>query len=63
MQIPSATSGNFSAVTDAVPKRHKVTIDRTCMILRTLDETSWVLSTSSQINQMYVAFTRKKTAA
>jgi hypothetical protein len=61
--MPSATRGNFSATTEAVPKRHKVTIDRTCMILRTLDDTSWVLSISSQIKQMYVAFTRKKTAA
>lgn len=30
------------------------------MILRILGDTSWVLSISSQIKQMYVAFTRKE---
>ena len=33
--MPSPTSGYFSATTDASPKRHKVVIDRTRMILRT----------------------------
>jgi hypothetical protein len=53
-QIPSPATGYFSATTAAAPKRHKVVIDRKCMILRTVGETSstGVRSISSQIKHM-----------
>jgi hypothetical protein len=40
MHIPSPTNGYFNATTAAMPKRHKVVIDRKRMILRSFGETS-----------------------
>jgi hypothetical protein len=52
--IPNPTRGYVSATTAATPKRHRVAIDRTRMILRTFGGTSatGLRSTSSQIRKM-----------
>ena len=61
-QMPSATSGNVSATTVAIPNRPHVTIARTRIRLRTRGDTSCPFI-STDIKPMYVALTRKKTMA
>jgi hypothetical protein len=45
-----------------MPKRHKVTIDLILMILSDFGDRAFS-SRSTQIKEIYVAFTKKKTAA